>query len=48
MFFSILEACPICHLLFLLAVSIAIIISMLLSELLPGVLLFYDFALSLE
>ena len=48
MFFLIVEACPICHLPFLLAVSIAIIISMLLSELLPAVLLFYDFALSLE
>ena len=48
MFFLILEACPICHLLFLLAVSIGIIISMLLSKLLSAVLLFYDIALSLE
>ena len=49
-FLLILEACPIwCHLLFLLAVSIAIIIAVLLSELLPAVLLlFYDIALSLE
>ena len=44
-FFLILEACPMCHLLFVLALSIAIIISMLLSELLPAVLLFYDIAL---
>ena len=47
-FFLILEACSICHLLFLLAVSIGIIISMLLSKLLSAVLLFYDIALSLE
>ena len=38
-FFLLLEACPICHLLFLLAVTTAFIISMLLSELLPTVLL---------
>ena len=38
-FFLLLKACPICHLLFLLAVTTAFIISMLLSELLPTVLL---------
>ena len=45
MFFLILEAFPICHLLVVLAVSIAIIISKLLSELFPAVLLFYDITL---
>ena len=38
-FFFVTLSCPICHLLFLLAVTTAFIISMLLSELLPTVLL---------